>query len=76
MAEGELPALSDWLLKKLKMPGQSAEDHLMFLRVERLLGASKAVLDGAPASLASLRTAMSAIENGARIPPADQGSLL
>lgn len=70
----ELPKMSEWLLKKLQQQGQNAEDHLMFLRVERLLGAAKGVLEGEDASLANLRMVVNSCEG--TDPAVDQGSLL
>jgi hypothetical protein len=73
MGEHDLPSLSDWVGKKLVEHPQNAEDHLMFLRVERLLNRSRAVLDGEPFALRDLRDEMTRISPS---PPADQGSML
>lgn len=70
----ELPALSDWFSKGLQDRSRTAEDHLMFRRVERLLNASKAVLEGAQ-TIEFLRTCVNAIEKNA-IVPTDQSSML
>lgn len=69
----ELPPLSTWVGEKLQEQGKTAQDHLMFLRVERLLNRSRAVLDGVPFALRDLRDEMTRIEAGG---PVDQGSLL
>lgn len=70
----ELPKLSEWLSRKLQQQPTNAEDHLMFLRVERLLGSARGVLDGENAALADLRMTMTMCE-GPNLPD-NQGSLL
>ena len=72
----ELPPLSDWLLRKLQVPNPSAEDHLMFRRIDRLLGAAKGVLEGEDASLQNLRMTVNSCEGEGYAEPTDQGSLL